>query len=364
MIKIIHVLTDTNIGGAGIWLLNFLRAFDRKKYDVVVAIPENSMLFEKVEALNIKAVEIPGIADCSYSKEGIKEFIKLFKKENPSIVHSHASLSARIAAKKLKIKTVNTRHCLEEKKPFLKRIIYSAINNSLSDIVIGVSKATCDNLIADGTKKKKVRLLYNGAFPPVEKTEEEIKEAKRKFGILETDTVVGIVARLESVKNHELFLRAIKGVIEKEDNVKALVVGDGSEKERLEELSKELGIENRVIFTGYQKDVSEVLNVIDINVLTSKNEALSLSLIEGMFLKKPAVTTKSGGPCEVVEDRVTGIIVNNYNEQELTDAILTLVRDKDLQKQMGENGKIRAREIFSVDKMIEGLDKIYHEILK
>ena len=364
MIKVIHVLTDTNIGGAGIWLLNFLKAFDRKKYDVLVAIPQNSMLLEKVKALDIKAVEIPGIADQSYSKEGIAEFIKVFEKEKPDIVHTHASLSARIAAKKLKIKTVNTRHCLEEKKPFLKRIIYSAINNSLSDIVIGVSKATCDNLIADGTKRKKVRLLYNGAFPPAEKTEEEIKDTKRKFGILETDTVVGIVARLESVKNHDLFLRAIKKVIEKEDNVKALVVGDGSERKRLEELSKELGIDNKVIFTGYQKDVSEVLNIIDINVLTSKNEALSLSLIEGMFLKKPAVTTKSGGPCEVVEDKVTGFIVDNYTEQELSGAILTLVRDKDLQKQMGENGKMRAVEIFSVSTMIEGLDKIYLELLK
>ena len=115
MIKLIHVITDTNIGGAGVWVLNFLKAYDKEKYDVGVAVPCNSLLAPKISELGVKVFEIAHIADKSFSKEGIREFIKLFKEQKPDIVHCHASLSARIASKKLGIKTVNTRHCLEEK---------------------------------------------------------------------------------------------------------------------------------------------------------------------------------------------------------------------------------------------------------
>ena len=152
-------------------------------------------------------------------------------------------------------------------------------------------------------------------------------------------------------------------MITEEKNITALIVGDGTQKERLQSLSEELRIDDKVIFTGYQKDVSEVLNVIDINVLTSKNEALSLSLIEGMFLEKPAISTASGGPCEVIDDGVTGLIVENDNEKALSDAILTLIKDRELQNRMGKNGRKRAEEIFTLDKMIKNLDEIYIELI-
>ena len=197
MIKLIHVITDTNIGGAGVWVLNFLKAFDREKYDVRVALPTNSLLTPRIKESGINVYEIPNIRDKSFSKEGISEFIKLFKKIKPDIVHCHASLSARIASKLLGIKTINTRHCLEEKKRGIKKVVYSFINNSLSDIVIGVSKATCDNLLECGTNKKKVRLVYNGVEPLKEYSDVEKREIRKEFGIAEDNIVVGIVARLE-----------------------------------------------------------------------------------------------------------------------------------------------------------------------
>lgn len=364
MVKIVHVLTDTNIGGAGVWLLNYLKSYDRNKYNVCVALPENSMLKQKVSDLGIRVYEVSGIADKSFSKEGIKEFKKLFEKLKPDIVHSHASLSARIAAKKLKIKIVNTRHCLEEKKKFPVSMIYSMINNYLSDIVIGVSKAACENLIADGTDKNKVRLVYNGAFPPQKLSDEEKNKIREKYNIPRNDVIVGIVARLEPVKNHELFLKAMKIVIESCDNVTALIVGSGSMEKRLKELSKEFNIDKCVIFTGYQSDITDVMNIIDINVLTSEKEALSLSLIEGMFLEKAAVTTDSKGPCEVVENGETGIVVKNHNEILFAEAVIKLVENEQLCADMGKSGAERAEKLFSVNKMIASLDGVYGELIK
>ena len=360
MIKLIHVITDTNIGGAGIWVLNFLKAFDREKYEVLVALPKGSLLVPKIEESGIRVCEIPNIADKSFSKEGIKEFIKLFKKERPDIVHCHASLSARIASKMLGIKTVNTRHCLEEKKKGIKKFIYSLVNNGLSDIVIGVSKATCENLLADGTSKKKIRLIYNGVEPLEKRNSNEIK---KEFGIDENNIVVGIVARLEEVKNHELFFRAGKLLLEKYDNLTLFVAGEGTQGEKLKNLCNELLISDRTIFCGYQKDVSRIMNIIDINCLTSHKEALSLSLIEGMTLGKACVSTRSGGPCEVIEDGETGLLADSNPEDFARKASYYIDNSFEREK-AGEKGRKRSKEIFSINKMIEALDEVYEELTK
>ncbi len=360
VIKLIHIITDTNIGGAGVWVLNFLKAFDREKYEVGVALPTNSLLIPKIEELGIRVYEIPNIADKSFSKEGINEFYKLFKREKPDIVHCHASLSARIASKMLGIKTVNTRHCLEEKKSGLKKIIYSLVNNSLSDIVIGVSKATCENLSADGTNKKKIRLIYNGV-KPLEKLDS--KEIKKEFGIDEKNIVVGIIARLEEVKNHELFFRAGKILLERYDNVTLFVAGEGTQEEKLKKLCDELSISDRTIFCGYQKDVSRIMNIIDINCLTSHKEALSLSLIEGMTLGKACVSTKSGGPCEVIADGETGLLADSNAEDFARKASYYIDNPSEREK-AGEKGRERSSRIFSINKMIEALDIVYEELMK
>ena len=215
MIRLIHIITDSNIGGAGVWVLNFLKAYDKNKYLVSVALPKNSALVPKISELGIKTHEIEGIVDESFSKKGIMEFIKLFKKEKPMIVHCHASLSARIAAFLLGIKTVNTRHCLEEKSGFLKTLVKGFINNLLSDIIIGVSDVTCKNLLSQGISKKKLRLVYNGVFPLKELSIDEKIKIKKDFNIPKQNKVVGIIARLEPVKNHKLFLEAGKILLEK-----------------------------------------------------------------------------------------------------------------------------------------------------
>lgn len=359
MKKIIHVLTDTNIGGAGIWLLNYLKSFDRSKYEVAAALPENAELTPIVKALGIRVCEVKGIADESFSKQGIKEFKKLFLSEKPDIIHSHASLSARIAARQCKIKIVNTRHCLEAPKTGIKKLIYSTINNSLSDIVIGVSEASYKNLVADGTKKEKLRLVYNGVYPLKELSEEEKNKIREKYKIPKENITVGIAARLEPVKNHKLFFDAAKIILEQKSNITFVVAGGGSLENELKEYAKKLGISDNVVFTGYQKDITDVMNIIDINTLTSDKEALSISLIEGMSIKIPAAATDSGGPSEVIENFVSGIIVENHNEEVFAKAVLTLAENPQLRAKMGAAGKERAEKIFSIERMTKLLEEIY-----
>ena len=363
MTKIIHVLTDTNIGGAGIWLLNFAKGFDKNRYELIVALPQNAELAPRLTAMGIKVAPVSGIADESFSISGIKEFKKLFKAEKPDIIHTHASMSARIAARMCKIPIVNTRHCIENPKHGIKKVIYGIINNALSDVVIGVSKAAYDNLAADGTKPEKLRMVYNGVYPLKRLPDEERAKIREKYNIPAQNIVVGITARLEDVKNHKLFLDACEIIAKKRKDITFLIVGTGTKEESLKQYAAELGIGERVIFAGYQKDITELMNITDINTLTSKNEALSISLIEGMSIEIPAVATASGGPEEVVENNVSGIIVKNYDKTAFADAVLALADNPVLREKMGKEGKKRAEDVFSISTMIKALEKIYDELI-
>ena len=169
--------------------------------------------------------------------------------------------------------------------------------------------------------------------------------------------------RLEPVKNHKLFLDAASDVLQKRSDVTFLIVGTGSQEAELRKQTKELGIENNVIFTGFLSDITEVMNVIDINILTSKKEALSLSLIEGMSINIPAVATASGGPQEVIEDGISGIIVDNNNPQELSNALIRLIENPKEREQMGNAGEKIVSDKFSIQKMAKTLGEIYNELV-
>jgi glycosyltransferase involved in cell wall biosynthesis len=363
MIKVIQVITDTNIGGAGIWLLNFLKAYDRSVIDMAVVLPYDSMLKKKIEELNVRVIEAEGIADSSFSIKGVKSIDEIFKVEEPDIVHTHASLSARIAAKRNNIKVVHTRHCIEGEKKFLKKAVYRFVNNILSDRVIGVSKAVCSNLEADGINTEKLRMVYNGIFPLKEISASEQQALRKKYNIGSENVVVGMVARLEPVKNHEMFLEAAKVVDTICPEAVFMIVGAGSMEKKLRQKARRDGIEDKVIFTGYISDVNDIMNIIDIHVLTSEKEALSISLIEAMSLGKPVVATDSGGPGEVVENGKSGILVGVDDSVNLTMGIVRFIQRKDIRVEAGREGRRIVGEKFLAGDMARSIEEIYNELV-
>ena len=363
MIKVIQAVTDTNIGGAGIWLLNFLKTYDRSLIDMSVIVPRNSMLKERIEELKVRVIEVDETGDRSFSMGGVKSIGGILKKEKPDIVHTHASLSARIAAKRLGIKVVHTRHCIEDGKPFIKKELYGFVNNILSDRVIGVSKAVCQNLLADGIDKKKLRIVYNGIFPLNETSKVNKQIMREKYGISDKNIVVGMVARLEPVKNHMMFLESAKVISTICPEAVFMIVGNGSMEEKLKARVKELDMDNKVVFTGYISDVNDIMNIIDIHVLTSEKEALSISLIEAMSLAKPVVATDSGGPAEVVSNGVSGILIPVGDALGFAMGVVRFIQRPDIAKKAGEAGKNIVYEKFLADKMAREIEDIYKELV-
>ena len=369
MIKAINVITDTNIGGAGKILLSFLEKYDREKFIVKVVIPTNSQLKERIEALGVETIEIDGMADDSKGKQAETKLLSVFKEEKPDVVHTHASLGARRAAKKYgKCAIVYTRHSVFDqpswKKAFPFKQINGHINNSLADKVIAVSPAAKDNIVEVGVDASKIQVIFNGVPKAMELGCEERASVREKWGIGKDDFVCAIIARLEEVKGHEYVLGAAKKLLDDGENVKIIIAGTGSIEDKLRKAAEDMALDN-VIFTGFIREIHEIENIMDVQLNASYGtEATSLSLLEGMSLGIPAIVSDFGGNPYVIETGVNGIIVKKRDTDALYEAILKMKNDKEFYEKCSRGAEEIFSQRFTVESMTRQIEDVYTELYR
>ena len=366
--KIIEVSSDTNIGGAGKCLITLLENFDRGIFDVKVVLPPNSLLRPHIERLGTEVIEAEGIAEKSLDIGAIRTLKKIFKRERPDLVHTHASMSARIAARQAGAKVVYTRHSVFPPSKYLTcfpgKQINGMFNNHYADGIIAVAEAAKKNLTDTGVSESKITVILNGVdgLKPVSETECAL--LRERFGIKPGEKAVSIVARLEEVKGHDYFIEAAKMLIDSGANVKFFIAGTGSCETALREKVKKLGLDGRVIFTGFIPDVDRLMNVTDIQVNASfGTEATSLSLLEGMSLGIPAVVSDFGGNPGVIENGVNGLVVAKQNAAALMMGIKKLLEDEALYSEMSKNSKRIFKEKFTSAAMTRNTEKLYLSLI-
>lgn len=359
MIKVIHIIADLNYGGAGQYLFNILKYTNYEKYEIQVICHGKGQLYEKlIRETNIKVHLVsPTTKAKSFSVEILKGIYSILKTEKPDLVHVHASLAGRIAGKILGMKIILTKHWRQNKG---RRLINKITANLLTDKIIAISQSVATSLVEAGIGEKKIALIHNGI--DIKHYEEAILKNYKKIWNLEDEKIIGIVGRLELEKDHETFLQAAKILCEKRKDVHFIIVGHGSRRQELEDYSVELGINNKLTFTGFISDVREAISTFDISVLTSTNEAFGLVLAESMILEKPILATNLDGIYEVVKDGGRFFKAKDYNA--LANHIEDLLDDSVTREKLGEIGKKRVRDMFDARKMVAKLENLYKEVLE
>ncbi|MCL2574728.1 MAG: glycosyltransferase [Defluviitaleaceae bacterium] len=370
--KILNVISDSNIGGAGKLLLTFLANVDREEFDVSVVLPKDSLLIPEIEKVGIRTIEVEGIADKSFSLSAINQLSELYKEEKPHIVHTHAALSARVAAKLGKLKVVHTRHSVHTsqkltKEPKYKKVfpykhLVGALNNYLSDTIIATSPVAKLSMVETGTNQKKTIMVYNGidALKPL--TEKQRRDCRAHYGLTDNDFICAIICRLEKVKGIEYVLKAAQ-LLQKEDrSIKILVVGIGSEEEALKKLADELELDN-VIFTGFVEEVRFITGMIDLNINASHTETTNLVLLEGLSLGVPAVASDCSGNPFVINDGVNGLLFEENDYIALSKAILGLRQNPKEVQHLGKRAKEIFAEKFDSKVMTRRVEDIYRELI-
>ena len=364
MLKIVEVSSDSNIGGAGKCILTFLKNFDRDEFDVVTIVPKDSLLKAEIEETKTKVFEIDNLAEKSFDVKAVLRLRKMFKRLCPDVVHTHASMSARLAAWSLGIPTVYTRHSVFEPSKklttFPGKQISGFINNITSTRIIAVAEAAKQNLTDTGVSEDKIDVILNGVESLKPCPEEEVGKLRMQYHIRPDEKVAAIVARLNPVKGHKYFVEAAKQIKDAGIKAKFLIAGTGEEEENLKNQIKELGLEYTVIMMGFVQNVEPLMNLMDVQVNCSfGTEATSLSLLEGMSLGKPAVVSNFGGNPGVIIDEVNGYLTPTHDVEALVISLKRLFTNEEQYKVMSENCKKVYETKFTAAVNTRAIESVY-----
>lgn len=370
MIRVLNVISDTNIGGAGRVILNYLRYSDRGRFETWVALPRGSLLKPPLEEAGAKVREVEGMADRSYHREDVKRLREVIKELRPDIVHTHGCLSGRIAAKREKVPAVYSRHSAFPVPARLKyppgRWVNKFVNEHYAHRIIAVSPATRDNLTEGGISPGKITVVMNGAAPVPRTSPEERAALRQELSIPEGNTVFGILARLEDYKGHLYLVEAARLLKERgREDFTVLIAGTGPFEGELAQAVREAGVKDRVKLLGFRSDVPALLNILDVQLNCSYGtEATSMALLEGMSLGLPTIASDYGGNPYVIENGKTGLLFPSRDATALADAMERLMDRPQERLELGERARGVYQERFTGEVFARNTENIYLDILK
>lgn len=367
--KVLHLISGGDTGGAKTHIINLLCGLKDKVDVKLVCFIKGPFADDlKKYGIDVEVIEQRSRFDFSV----VNKLKDLIESEGFEIVHSHgarANLISYFLKKKVNAKFITTVHSdylLDFKDNFYKNIVFTNLNKfalKRFDNYIAVSDSFKDMLVSRGFDKDKIFTIYNGIFLEDKIIKDKESYLKEKNIDYKDKFIVGILARLDKVKDHETFLRAAKEVIDKDKSVIFLLAGDGQDKEHLLSLRKDLVLEQNVYFLGNETHPYDFLNAIDINVLCSLSESFPYVIMEGGSLKKATIASRVGGIPKIILDGETGKLFEKQDYKALAADILKLKNNADERKKLGENLYTRIIDNFTHIKMAEKHVEIYKKIL-
>jgi len=364
-IKVLHIIRSFEIGGAEKLVLKLIRE-QLNSGDVV---PFIAALIDR-GPLRKEALEI-GLECHAIGLEGVKyispmlRFAGIIRKINPDIVHTHnflAHVNTAPVAKFFRKAVVHTKHGRAITSiswaPFIRRWLYN-----LSDRIVVVSNETGITFREKtGVHEKKITVVYNGvdtsAFERYRKD-----EARKRLGIPESTVVFGTLSRLDRVKDHTTVVNAFADVLSKRKDCLLMIVGDGPERENIERRVQELGISKYVRMVGFTDEVHLYLSAMDLFLQPSREEGLSMTILEAMASGVPVIATPVGGTPEMIEDGVTGRLVGVADPRALSSAMVESIEEPERFLQMAKRALEKVKESFTLTAMADGYERVYREVL-
>ena len=363
MIKVLHIVLGLQVGGLEKFVLDLVSAMDGnvdakvlclETADGINGVLRGERIFELKKPPGLRL----GIA-AAISKIAKREKVDLIHTHNPS-PHFYGGLAGIASG----IPVIHTKHG-RNYPDSARKVWLNRISSLMTDRVVAVSGDSAKVCTAiEKVNAKKVQTILNGIdiekFIPLPFGYDFLAE----FGLSEGVSVIGIVARLSPEKDHATLLHACKILKEKKEEFHLLIIGDGPLREHLETLSAELDLGREVVFTGMRNDIAELLRGLDLFVLTSTTEGISLTLLEAMASGLPVVATRVGGNPEVVVDGETGFLVPAKDPQSLAKRMIDLLHNRALSIDMGKRGRRRVEEQFSIKATSQKYLTLYEEILR
>ncbi|HEY8517995.1 MAG TPA: glycosyltransferase [Candidatus Binatia bacterium] len=360
-LRILFVIDELDIGGTEQQILEIVRRIDRDRFEPYVCCFRHGRKAQEIEALGVPVLHEPKRLKADPGL--VLRLANLMRRERFDIVQTYlwtantwARVAARIAGVPWLFASERNVDIWEET---YKRVIGRFLARS-TDRIIANSEAVRQYLLErGGLSPDKVVTIYNGVNFDRFKTPCDPRVRRRELGVGDDVVLAGCVARVEPAKDHATLLHAFALISDRVPNLHLVIIGDGSEQARMQRLASELGLGDRVHFTGFRTDSAEWLQSVDISVLSSVKEGLSNTVLESMAAGKPVVATDVGGNAEVIVDGETGFLVPPRRPNELAEALARVASSRELIASMGAAGRKRADNVFSVRSMVERTEQLY-----
>jgi glycosyltransferase involved in cell wall biosynthesis len=368
-IRILFIIDDLRIGGAQRQLLELVKNINKSEFEVTLVSLSTKIIdllreLKQQRYIDIKLINHKG----KFSLATILALIKLLRSIKPDIVHTYlftASLYGRIAAKLSGIPVIiSTGRSTDEFKKQSRIFIDSLLAKITTRITVNALAIKKRQVERERVKPEKIEVIYNGLDLEKFNTNHFDKNRiKESLGLFNGYPIVTTAGRISKEKDYQTFLKAAQLILKKVADVNFVIVGEGKLRRKLEELSIDLGLKDKLIFAGKREDIAEIMKVTDIFVSTSLYEGCSNVILEAMASSLPVIATRVGGNPELVIDNATGILVESGNPQQVAEATLRLLGNFTLRKEMGELARQRIKSHFLLSRMVTNTQNLYQELI-
>jgi len=387
--NILVVHNNNDFYGAEKVLLELLSRLDRSRFVPIVVLPTDTRhinrLSPELAKLNIECCFIPlGVLRRKYFKlqklprfsfevlAGVRELVRLIRKRNIALVHTNTNtiLASPLAARFTGVPHIWSIHELMVEPATVRSALHYMIPR-FSTRVVTVSQAVRHHMLKDAAKFAERFTFVRGAIDvePFLNAKGRAR-VRAEWGVKDNEVLIGMVGRVTRWKGQSIFVQAAKLIAGRHPKAKFAAVGGVFDTEtfymdRFRQDVREAGLESKLTINDFRADMPDVFAAFDIFVLPSiLPEPFGLVVIEAMASGKPVVATAPGGPSETVVDGKTGFLVPPSDACAMVQALEVLLAEPQKRSSMGDAGRRRACEMFSLPRYVTEFEELYDTVLK
>ena len=364
-LKTLHLNTERTWRGGEQQTLYLAQGVERHGHLAKVCCPPGTELARRARKSGLEVFETPMRGELDF--RAAWRIAREVKRERYDILHMHTSHAHGLAI-------LVSLFARGPKRVVHRRVDFTIFRNRLKlsrfkyrhgvDRYVAISEAVRGVMVDDGIPADKIRIVASGIDPArLDRFDAPRAQTRAAIGLDEKTPVVGSVAHLAWHKGHEFLVRAVPRLLERVPDARVVIVGEGERRELLESEIARLGVEDRVILTGFREDAPALMRSFDVLAMPSVMEGLNTTLLDAQALAVPVVASRVGGIPEAAKEGEGGVLVPPKNPEALADALADLLQDPERRKELGALGKKRILSEFSVDKMVEGNLAVYRELL-
>jgi len=368
-IKVLECIRQGKIGGGESHLLNLVEYLDKSQFEPVVLSFTQGPMIDRLQKMGVGSDVIYTEKPFDLTKWGrVKD---LLKEKKVDLIHAHGTRAASNvlwAARSLGIPVVYTIHGWsfhQDQQPLLKRMRIAGESYITNRTAVNISVSEANQASGKENIKGFESVLVNYGidqkkFSPAGVT----KDVRAELKITPDALLVLFIARFTKQKQPLAMIRAFKAALETVPDMRLLMVGDGELREEALQLSSELGLGDRILFQTFRQDVPDVLAAADIFVLPSLWEGLPIGLLEAMAMGKAIIASDVDGTGEVLKHRENGLLIKTDQlVSSLTEALVQLGRDREMQKKFQERAIETISGRFNVTRMAREIEAVYNNVL-